>query len=297
MDKLEYIVNELRKCVKKKYESYVINAIYQKVNNSELEIVAQKSIRFKDSTRFIDFFLPQLKIAIEIDEAYHSSDMQKCADKSREFEINSALTENSLIDKIQFIRIITYGKTLDELNSSIDKVVNTIKEKIELLGSITWYYGIDVKRKYTEIGKITTEDFFSSNYEIINLLYNRNYKNWQRASYDNIIWFPVISYYDPKKKKETSRKGWVNYFSHSKDLIFEKSLDEILQRKKEIASKEDYINKKKRVTFVKEKDVYGKYRKRFAGVFIADGWDDVEKAERWRKISTSIAIPFNKNEL
>ena len=44
MNKLEYVARSLANGSKKVYETYVINAIYQKVNNPELEIQTQKNI-------------------------------------------------------------------------------------------------------------------------------------------------------------------------------------------------------------------------------------------------------------
>ncbi len=46
MDKLEYVARSLSRGTNKKYEIYVINAIYQKVNNPNLIIETQKESIF-----------------------------------------------------------------------------------------------------------------------------------------------------------------------------------------------------------------------------------------------------------
>ena len=77
MDKLEYVARSLSRGTKKVYETFVINAIYQKVDNLNLEIVTQKEIKLKNGySPLIDLYLPQLKIAIEVDEGYHSKTAQ-----------------------------------------------------------------------------------------------------------------------------------------------------------------------------------------------------------------------------
>ena len=63
MDKLEYVARSLSRGTNKKYETYVINAIYQKVNNPNLIIETQKEIKLENGYRpLIDLFLPQLNI-------------------------------------------------------------------------------------------------------------------------------------------------------------------------------------------------------------------------------------------
>lgn len=73
MDKLEYVARQLSRGTNKVYENYVINAIYQKVNNPNLKIETQKEIVLDNGYRpLIDMFLPQLNIAIEVDERQHA---------------------------------------------------------------------------------------------------------------------------------------------------------------------------------------------------------------------------------
>ena len=45
MEKIEYICASLSKSCKNKYENYVVNAIYNRVNNTNLEIETQKNIK------------------------------------------------------------------------------------------------------------------------------------------------------------------------------------------------------------------------------------------------------------
>ena len=73
MDKLECVARQLSRGTNKVYENYVINAIYQKVNNPNLKIETQKEIVLDNGYRpLIDMFLPQLNIAIEVDERQHA---------------------------------------------------------------------------------------------------------------------------------------------------------------------------------------------------------------------------------
>lgn len=303
MTKLEYVARTLSKGNYKDYETYVINAIYQKVNNPELHIETQKGVRttncktFKKEIKLIDLYLPQLHIAVEIDEKYHQNDIQKLLDKERESSIQEAIIDD-LDNKIQFERIEipyeNYG--LEELNKRIDEVVEKIKLKIAKLKNLKWYFGQDFIKHIKETGRITQEDSFYQNYIIINLICGKNYKGWQQAYYEikettkegySGVWFPVIF-----EKEGKSTNSWVNTYNEGKSIIYEKSNDKVKQSKKKNESIDDYNNKKRRIVFAKERDQFGKLRKRFVGVFVADGWDDKLQAERWKLNSTELKIPI-----
>ena len=131
MNKLEYVARSLSRGTNKKYETYVINAIYQKVNNPNLIIETQKEIKLENGYRpLIDLFLPQLNIAIEVDEGYHANEEQYKHDIWREKSINSQISKPCIGDYIQFERVIAHGVSLEEINMRIDEVVNLIKNKI-----------------------------------------------------------------------------------------------------------------------------------------------------------------------
>lgn len=75
--KLDYIVRSLSRGTNKKYETYVINSIWNKINNSEVEFVTQQYVKDSEGNiRYIDMYFPQIKFAIEVDEWYHNSNDQ-----------------------------------------------------------------------------------------------------------------------------------------------------------------------------------------------------------------------------
>ena len=57
----------------------------------------------------------------------------------------------------------------------------------------------------------------------------------------------------------------------------------------------DEKNGVKRIVFVRDRDSFGKSRKRFAGVFKASGWDDNLNAQIWKLKLTEIPIPIDED--
>ncbi len=297
MDKLEYVARSLSRGTNKKYETYVINAIYQKVNNPNLIIETQKEIKLENGYRpLIDLFLPQLNIAIEVDEGYHASEEQHKHDIWREKSINSQISKPCIGDYIQFERIVAHDVSLEEINSRIDEVVNLIKEKINSRTTpLVWKSKEEILDDIKKRKTIELDDCFDSNVQIINLVYDCNYSGWQKAGY-KLLWFPVISDKD-ENELLTSRASWQNFFNSTHTIIYERSDNLRINENKKKWALQDEQNGTIRVVFVKDRDSFGKTRKRFAGVFRASGWDDNLHAQIWKLERTRIRIPIDEEEL
>ena len=297
MDKLEYVARSLSRGTNKVYETYVINAIYQKVNNPNLIIETQKEIKLENGYRpLIDLFLPQLNIAIEVDEGYHASETQHNHDIWREKSINSQISKPCIGDSILFERVIAHDVSLEEINARIDEIVRLINSKIESRTTpLVWKSKEELLEDIKKRGTIQLDDCFDSNVQIINLVYNRSYSGWQKSTY-RLLWFPVISDKDDDGTL-TSRASWQNFFNQTHSIIYERADNSSLNERKKEWALSDEQNGIVRVVFVKDRDSFGKTRKRFAGVFVAAGWDDNLNAQIWRLERTRIKIPLDEKEL
>jgi len=292
MNKLEYIARSLSRGTNKKYETYVINAIYQKVSNPNLEIETQKVIKLNDGySPLIDLYLPQLEIAIEVDESYHDSERQKNHDLWREDSINSQVRKSCIGDSIRFERVKVSSGDIEAVNKRIDELVSYIKEKIdERTEPLVWLSDDEKIEKIKERGTIEVNDCFYNNVQIINIVYGKNYKGWQKAGYKS-LWFPVMS--DKLDDNSlTNRSSWQNFFNSSKTVIYERSTSKETNENKKGYAIKDQQNITTRIVFVKDRDTFGVSRKRFAGVFQARGWDDNLQAQIWKLLSTEIDIPL-----
>lgn len=297
MDKLEYVARSLSRGTNKVYETYVINAIYHKVNNPNLIIETQKEIKLENGYRpLIDLFLPQLNIAIEVDEGYHAGETQHNHDIWREKSINSQISKPCIGDSILFERVIAHDVSLEEINARIDEIVRLINSKIESRTTpLVWKSKEELLEDIKKRGTIQLDDCFDSNVQIINLVYNRSYSGWQKSTY-RLLWFPVISDKDDDGTL-TSRASWQNFFNQTHSIIYERADNSSLNERKKEWALSDEQNGIVRVVFVKDRDSFGKTRKRFAGVFVAAGWDDNLNAQIWRLERTRIKIPLDEKEL
>ena len=292
--KLDYVARCLSRGTQKKFETYVINAIYTKLNNSNLEIRTQQYVNTKEGRRFIDLYFPQLKIAIEVDEGYHDNPWQKSQDKKRMDSIKLAVLTSTILDDekdIKFYRvpIVNNGVSisLEELNFMIDNIVKEINAlilKYENNQQLIWNFDNDEKldeiinRGYLNIG-----DSFSSMKDIL-YIFGKKVKGWQRCTYKQKgVWSPTLSV------EGSDRAGWVNTITEDLTEIFESGVKG--KKSKTIGDVEwDKCNNTKRIVFLKFKDALGNNGRRFIGVYVADRFDSNKQAEVWKRIETKCSL-------
>lgn len=156
--KLVYLVKTLSKTNRKDYENYVVNAIWNRIDDPRLVPVSQQFIKDKDGNHyFIDLYFPQLKIGIECDEGYHKSKEQKILDAEREVTIFDVLKQ---VDERDYIALhVDVTKSYDDVQNQINSHVATIKNKIEEFGIDDGWtkrgivYGTGYKRQsYDSVG-------------------------------------------------------------------------------------------------------------------------------------------------
>lgn len=284
--KLEYVARCLSRGTHKKYETLIINEIYSRLNNPNLEIATQQHVVTKnDGTKYIDLYFPQLKVAIEVDEWYHNSEEQTERDIEREENIRQAVLESTIVDlknEIHFERVVLAEcPDLDSLFKRIDEVVSYIKNAINSLPTpLIWNF--TEEEKTAEIvarGHLQRGDSFRIMPDIIRMFgvkWNGNgcgkCTYWLNDQY--LIWSPTLSI------EGSDKDGWVNEISKDLTTIYETGTKG--KEKTSGGFEWDVNNQTKRIVFLKYKDALGFKRRRFLGIYVADSYDDEKKTEVWK---------------
>ena len=276
--KLEYLAKTFSRTNGKKYENYVVNAIWNGVkSNTYLVPVTQQCVKAKDHYYYIDLYFPQINIGVECDEAHHLNQVE--ADKSRENDIEKMLTpkEPDVFDALNHIRVdefemirIEAHKGYDEIEKQIKKCIERINQKIKDTKITNGWSSIvlaDPVEYYKEKEYITNRDDvrFSNNAVAYNTILGKNYTGSRqnggiRIDNEYYSWFPEIN----KVADESNKNDWQNQISKDGKYIYERkqnsTKEKIEESKKEVGCL--------KVTFVKVKNEYtGKKDYRFAGVY------------------------------
>ena len=292
-EKIVYVARSLSRGTHKKYETFIINEIYSRLNNPNLEIATQQHVVTKDGTKYIDLYFPQLKIAIEVDEPYHDEPNQKVLDKKREEKIQQAILESTVVDlnkEIHIERIVlSEFSDISALFKRIDEVVSYINSSIK--ESLVWNFTEDEKTAEIKTrGYLQRGDSFRIMPDIMRTFgvkWNGNgcgkCTYWLSDQY--LIWSPTLSV------EGSNKDGWVNTISKDLTEIYETGTK---KEKTRSGFERDRDNQIKRIVFLKYKDALGYQRRRFLGVYIAESFDDERKTEIWKLLDEKVSIDIKK---
>ena len=136
MEKLEYLVRTLSRTRRKDYENYVVNAVWNRLNDTDIQPVTQQLVAVSSNERrFIDLYFPQVNIGVECNEPFHQETRQ--SDRERTVQIFDVLRQVQpdsgyrQLD-VDIVDAETGGyHTLEDVDEAIRRAVETIKEAVQ----------------------------------------------------------------------------------------------------------------------------------------------------------------------
>ncbi|MGF7482918.1 AbaSI family restriction endonuclease [Providencia sp. SP181] len=288
MSKDDYILRALSKISHKRWEHYIINRIFHRLSDPELEFVCQQCIRKEGHSGKIyltDLLFPQLKLYLEIDEAHHDSDEAKMADGIRRLDIMEA---TGFIEK----RIPAHNTTLDKINHLVDEfivLVRDIKAQQKAQGVFrSWDYGTRyTAQKHIDEGVIEVGPYAAFRYhkDALQCFGYGDKGHHQSGSWrvpetvvkaigldgDVMVWFPRLY-----KAGE-----WDNSLSIDGDLITEKSLNPTRNYRE---------TWRYRIVMAHSRDELNRTLYRFLGVFTQDEQQSSEGVNVFKRVDTRIKV-------
>lgn len=269
LDHIAYMFNVRTKG--KKYENFIVNAIYTKVGNPDLIPVTQQYVKNPNDSRkyyLLDLYFPQINFGVEIDEGQHMSEEHQASDRERAEAIKKAI-------KCEEVRIPIIDKTTGEKRSyaeicnDIDIVVQKIKQKIEDNDGVNWVTNEEKKQSLGLVKNGPGAFSIDQNvtYRSITEIYNicggcrrtgKDAKSLQKGFYrlnsKYYLWVPTLTI-----DGAPSSSNYKNYLNEDGTIITE--INDNPQ------GWESYPGDSARVVFMRMKDIYGRPCIRFIGVF------------------------------
>lgn len=283
----------------KKYENYIVNAIYSRINNPELIPVTQQYVKnINDNRKYylLDLYFPQLNYGVEVDEGQHLTTEHKISDKQRAMNILSAIECEE--DRISIFNDDKSLRTIKEINKDIDKIVKKIKNKIKKYeaknGKLKWLTNEELKtiifkRRILDIRDDVTFRSFVDVYNFIKgqKVIKGTYHCGRKINSKYHLWVPQLTIIQ-EDGSSNSLGGWKNFLSEDHKEVRE-AVPQYM--KKEIIEgpwHEDF----KRIVFMKMKDRFGKPCTKFIGVFKATEIvrDKNDKVRIYKRINTKINL-------
>ncbi|HEL1974080.1 TPA: hypothetical protein TYI96_002044 [Streptococcus suis] len=250
IDELTYYAKLFSKLHYKKYEFYVVSRIIHLLNDSEIQFTTQQVVRKSDGKRYlIDLYFPQFRLAVEVDEEYHKSQIEN--DQLREREVVAYAN-------VDFKRIdCSNESSLETVHEDIDNLVNHIRElKNTKQDFVPYSYAEEFSvEKWKKLGTISVDDNakFKTHVDVLKL-FGKDLDQHQRGTspLNNAIqvWFPKL--YD--------NGDWKNSLSEDGTKIFQSRVARVDSKMKVSAIKDSIV-------FAHQKDVLGNIYYTFKGVY------------------------------
>lgn len=295
LDHIAYMLNV--HTAGKKYENFIVNAIYSRVAEPELIPITQQKVNNpKDPNKhyLIDLYFPQLKYGIEVDERYHMDPDQLTKDEEREENIKEQI--GCEISRIHICDSKGETRSIEEINEEIERIVEIIKIKIAENAPLKWMTYKEVIDEVKERGIFDVNDNIS--YDSITDIYNicggkrsgkdkgKDADKLQRCYYrlnkEYKLWVPILALQDSNGVVKNSKMGYVNTLSQDHSLLIEKSSHPI-----DATFDIEY----KRVVFMRMKNEYGMPCIKFIGIFeLTQEAEDKEHVHIYKRIAEQIHI-------
>ena len=254
----QYILRNFSKIQHKQWELYIITRIVHNLNDPEIEFVCQQLIKTKDGKRYLaDLCFPSLKLYYEIDEAHHSSSINKLKDEHRQREIIDATDFEE--KRIKIFNKNNDDRNILEINREVDLFINYIKKRKKIFkkdGKFNpWNYENKFSPKiHINRGYIDVEDnvVFLKHKDALKC-FGYNGGDYQRATWrikgtTKYVWFPKLY----------ENKLWNNHLSEDFKNITMKKKDN---------SKIERISKDEMIVFAHYQDLLGQVVYKFLGEF------------------------------
>lgn len=287
--RLTSLALSLSKIKHKKYEFYVLSRIIHLLNDPNIKFRFQQFVQKTDgSYALVDLYLPQFKIAIEVDEGHHVN--QEDADEMRQKEIELVLgIEEKNIKRIKIESKqgnIVVSHDIMDVHQQIDDCVAYINEVKQQVEYKPWD-GLSGYDHYRSTKQFTIEDDteLSSPTEICNCFgvlnpAQRGGNVWLNPKDGNeyLIWWPNENYED----KEGNVDGaWYNKIDDKREVIDETKIvgrriqhsfgsKTPCQQGQESHYDGVFKNPRPRIVFYRKKNALNEEFYRFVGVFKLD---------------------------
>lgn len=287
--KKEYAVRQLARTKHKKYEQYVVTRIISLLNDLDVKFVTQQYVSRPEGRALTDLYFPQLAIHVEVDEPHHKSYVN--TDRIRESDIVNATNHE--------IKRIDVDKSIQEINSDIDTLIQIVKNKVCSLKKtgdfIAWDIDAEFKSEtYIEKGYIDVADDvkFKKIKDACNC-FGYSYKGFQRGwvihpnEENTAIWFPRLN---PIAEEAPKDGEWDNRISQNEEIITTLHLTDYSINEKILSDiKNNTVGFTKRVVFVRVKDNLGMVLYRFRGLYELSIDESLSRGvETWVRIANRV---------
>jgi very-short-patch-repair endonuclease len=269
--RFEYLIRTLSRTKRKDYENYVINAVWNRLNDLTVKPASQWYVKNQSGWHLIDLYFPQINLGVECDEGHHKSNQS--SDEHRELTLIEVL---SATNKHPYVALhidvtLPFDEIEQKINECVDKIKALVRDRRKANEFIEWT-DVDVSEHFKHQQVIRSEDdiLFPTIANVVNSLMQLDKKSYQQGYFTPQGLDPQYKFWFPQLEinGQAQAFGWHNILSDDGTTIAEYNDDvkKNLPTWEYRGTKEflDYT----RVVFAKVQDpITNKRSYKFVGVF------------------------------
>lgn len=264
--KAQYVVGSLSKISRKGWELFIVSRIIHSIHD-DIEFVCQQMVKRPDgSIALTDLFFPQFNLHLEIDEPFHTKQVQ--SDHKRAEDI--VLVTGHTVDRISVLNKAGEFKPIEKIRDETDSFVNRLHSHRKDRLARGTYEPWDWEKRYSAEaviarGYMDIKDnvVFRTQVEALRCFGFRG-KGWQRGAWqipdgsEDWVWFPRLY----------QHHWWTNELSPDGAHIFERAMNQegVLSIKQQLANAQKNPSRKI-IVLAKAKDSLGLNLLRYVGTF------------------------------
>ena len=276
--RFEYLIKTLSRTKRKDYENYVINAVWNRLNDLTIKPASQWYVKNQSGWHLIDLYFPQINFGVECDESHHKSNQSN--DEQRELTLIEVLSATNKHPYKAFHIDVTlpFDEIEQKINECVDKIKTLVRDRRKSNDFIEWA-DVDLTQYFKDKQIIHDSDdiLFPTIVGTVNNLMQTNMKGYQQGYFTPRGLDPKYKFWFPQLEIEgrAQARGWHNILSEDGATIteFNDDLKTNMVNWENVSRKEflDYI----RVTFAKVHDpITNKRAYKFVGMFEFKGIDE-----------------------
>ena len=282
--KLDYITRLFRKIRNKRFEAYVIQRIWDLLNDDSIRFVTHQYFKRNETGDYAltDLYLPQINMIVEIDEGQHIPREHEDILRSKD------ITQIRAVEGVCIERIALCDKntlkafTMAEVHQQIDAVVKKIKDAVAEMGDKfqPWDDELWTPEYYKRKGyfRVSDDDYIKSIDDAAAVFNTKaKHRGYLRAAGFDVPNKEKVIVWCPAK----DNKQWSNKLIEEDGQIFIYESNKVSSKKKaqHVKNHTAKEGRETRITFFREKDDLGFNFYKFVGVFEIDAFKSRERKE------------------
>jgi very-short-patch-repair endonuclease len=222
--RFEYLIRTLSRTKRKDYENYVINAVWNRLNDLTIKPASQWYVKNQSGWHLIDLYFPQINLGVECDEGHHKSNQSN--DEHRELTLIEVL---SATNKHPYVALhidvtLPFDDIEQKINECVDRITALVRDRRKANDFIEWT-DVDVSEYFKQRQVIRSQDdiLFPTIANVVNNLMQLDKKSYQQGYFTPQGLDPHYKFWFPQLEinGQAQAFGWHNILSDDGATITE----------------------------------------------------------------------------